>query len=468
MIPITTLRGRHVALFGLGGSGMTTAKALMAGGVRVDAWDDNEGRVEAALDDGIDCLDLRDADFERYAALVLAPGVPLTHPEPHWTVKMAEAAGVEVIGDVELFMREREAVCPEAAFVAITGTNGKSTTTALTAHILKQAGMDVQMGGNIGRPILDLDPLTEDRVYVIECSSYQIDLAPSLAPDVGVMLNLSPDHLDRHGSMENYASIKERLVRASRLAVVGVDDDTSSAMADRLEAAEVQVERISCKGAIAKGDGIFADGPQLFESFDGEQTELLSIQGHMSLRGAHNAQNTAAASAVALALGLSPEELAEGIASFPGLEHRLQPVATAGRVVFVNDSKGTNAEATAHALASFDRIYWIAGGRAKTGGITSLESYFPRIAKAYLIGEASQDFAQTLSGKAQVEECGDLETAVAAAAKDAATSDADECVVLLSPACASFDQFPSFEVRGQRFAELAAVAAANLTEPGGH
>ncbi|WP_102866895.1 UDP-N-acetylmuramoyl-L-alanine--D-glutamate ligase [Pseudovibrio exalbescens] len=468
MIPVTTFKDRHVALFGLGGSGLLTAKALMAGGARVDAWDDNESRVEMALDEGIDALDLRDADFERYAALILAPGVPLTHPEPHWTVQMAQAAGIEIIGDVELFVRQREASCPEAPFVAITGTNGKSTTTALTAHVLRQAGFDVQMGGNIGRPVLDLDEFDPDRVYVVECSSYQIDLAPSLAPDVGLMLNLSPDHLDRHGTMDNYSAIKERLVRASRLAIIGVDDEPSRAMAKRLETAGVPVERISSKGSLVDGPGIFAEGGRLIELFDDERADLVDLLGHMSLRGAHNAQNAAAACAAALALGLSVEELQEGMDTFPGLEHRLQPVARAGEVVFINDSKGTNAEATGNALASFERIFWIAGGREKAGGITSLKSYFPRIAKAYLIGEASSSFASTLQeNQVAFEECGNLETAVQAAARDAVAASTGERVVLLSPACASFDQFPSFEVRGQRFTELAAVAANNLSEQGG-
>ncbi|MTI19142.1 UDP-N-acetylmuramoyl-L-alanine--D-glutamate ligase [Rhodobacteraceae bacterium RKSG542] len=464
MIPITIFKGREVALFGLGGSGMATAKALVAGGARVDVWDDSTARVDAALDAGLDAIDLRDVDFSRYAALVVAPGVPLTHPEPHWSVKMAHEAGVEVIGDVELFVREREQGCPECAFVAITGTNGKSTTTALISHLLSQAGMDVQMGGNIGRPILDLDAMDEDKVYVIECSSYQIDLAPSLAPDVGVLLNLTPDHLDRHGDMESYAAIKERLVRGSRLAVVGVDDSYCAEIAERLVGEDVPVDRISVTSFV--DDGVYAVGTKLFESVDGESEEVADLEGCLSLRGSHNAQNAAAAVSVAAALGLEREEIIAGLKSFPGLAHRQKLVARAGNVLFVNDSKGTNADATAYALASYDRIYWIAGGRPKIGGISSLKSYAPKIAKAYFIGEAAQEFAESFQGLTETMVFVGLDEAVAAAAHDAGRDNSGEVAVLLSPACASFDQYPSFEVRGEAFEALARVCAENLSGQG--
>ncbi|WP_310619085.1 UDP-N-acetylmuramoyl-L-alanine--D-glutamate ligase [Flexibacterium corallicola] len=449
MIPITIFKGREVALFGLGGSGLATAKALQAGGARVDVWDDSLERVDAALDAGLDAIDLHDADFSRYAAVVVAPGVPLTHPEPHWVVKAAKAEGVDVIGDIELFNLEREAVCPEAAFVAITGTNGKSTTTALIAHILQSAGMDVQMGGNIGRPVLDLDPFSEDRVYVVECSSYQIDLAPSLTPDVGILLNLSPDHLDRHGTLENYAAIKERLVKGSRLAVVGVDDELCAAIAGRLEEKDAAVERISCINTVK--NGVYAQGSALFESVEGESLEAAELAGILSLRGSHNAQNAAAALSTAAALGLGMEEIQEGLKSFPGLAHRLKLVGQHGHVLFVNDSKATNAEATAHALASFDRIYWLAGGRQKSGGIESLREYFPKVAKAYFFGEAADDFAKTVEGQMDCQTFGGLDEAVTAASREAATDKCVEVAVLLSPACASFDQYANFEIRGDAF-----------------
>src|SRR5215210_3166167 len=245
MTPVTSFADKTVALFGLGGSGLATALALRAGGAGVMACDDDPARMATAAQKGIETGDLRTADWSRFAALILSPGVPLTHPEPHWSAQLAKDAGVEVIGDIELFCREREKIAPDAPFVAITGTNGKSTTTALIAHILREAGRDVQMGGNIGTAILSLEPPAEDRVHVVECSSFQIDLAPSLAPTVGVLLNVSPDHLDRHGTMENYAAIKERLVVNAGTAVVGVDDPRSEAIAKRREERSGHLIRIS-------------------------------------------------------------------------------------------------------------------------------------------------------------------------------------------------------------------------------
>ena len=459
MIPIRHLAGKEVALFGLGGSGLLTARALEAGGARVDVWDDNAASVAAAEEQGLAAIDLHDVDMTRYAALIVAPGVPLTHPVPHWSVVRAQDAGIPVIGDIELFVNEREAVCPEAPFVAITGTNGKSTTTALISHILKDCGMDVQMGGNIGRPVLDLEEFSEDRVYVIEVSSYQIDLAPSLAPDIGVMMNLSPDHLDRHGSMAHYASIKERLVKGARLAVVGVDDEYSAAIAQRRVESGEPIELISCQEPVEFG--VYAADGKVIEVFDEEQVVVADLSSSNTLRGSHNGQNAAAAVAVCAALGLELDEISGALATFPGLAHRLKLVAEAGKVLFVNDSKATNAEAAAHALAAFDRIYWIAGGRAKAGGISSLKAYFPKIAKAYLIGEAADDFKQELAGSVEAHTFGSLDLAVEAAAQDAARDKSKEAVVLLSPACASFDQFRSFEVRGDAF-ESAAVAAAKM------
>ncbi len=450
MIPARTFKDKKVALFGLGGSGLVTARALVAGGADIVCFDDSPAQVERAKAEGIPVADLRESDWSGFSVLVLAPGVPLTHPVPHWSVGRARAQGIPIIGDVEIFCRERASVAPDAPLVAITGTNGKSTTTALVAHLLAAAGRDVQMGGNIGVAILDLAPLQSGRTYVIECSSYQIDLAPSLKPTVGVLLNLSPDHLDRHGTMENYAAIKERLVAACGTAVVGVEDRLSAAIADRVEAAGTRVRRVSARFPVV--DGVYAQGTRLFCAENGAQSPVAEIGGIDSLRGAHNAQNAAAAVAACLTLGISAERIAAGLRSFPGLAHRMQIVGRAGKVLFVNDSKATNADAAARALASFGRIYWIAGGKAKAGGITSLHEYFPRIAKAYLIGEAAAEFAATLGTAVAHEICGTLEAAVAAAARDAAADDHAEPVVLLSPACASFDQFANFEVRGEAFA----------------
>ncbi|MDQ0510229.1 UDP-N-acetylmuramoyl-L-alanine--D-glutamate ligase [Ancylobacter amanitiformis] len=460
MIPVSSFHDRTVALFGLGGSGLATARALIAGGAKVMAWDDSPASVEAAASEGIPTGDLARLDWSGIGALVLAPGVPLTHPEPHWSVRLARAAGVEVIGDIELFCRERRLAVRRPALAAITGTNGKSTTTALLAHLLRVGGRDAQIGGNFGPAILGLEPPKTGRVYVIECSSYQIDLAPSLDPAVGILLNLSPDHLDRHGSMEHYAQVKERLVagvEAGGTAVIGVDDAWCRAIADRMERAGRQVVRLSVLEELA--DGIFLDGTDLVVAAGGVRVFTLPLAGIGSLRGAHNAQNAAAAFAAARALGLAPEVIATGIRSFPGLAHRMEQVRTIGNVLFVNDSKATNADAAERALVSFEDIFWIAGGKPKAGGIEPLRPYFPGVKKAYLIGVAAEEFAATLGAEVPFEMCGTLDVAVASAARDAAASGLAHPVVLLSPACASFDQFRNFELRGDAFRALVSSLA---------
>ena len=449
MIPVTTLAGKKVALFGLGGSGLATARALVAGGAEVTAWDDNPDSVAKAGAEGIATADLHGIDWAAQSPFVLSPGVPLTHPKPHWTVDLARAAGVDIVGDVELFVRERRAHAPDSPFIAITGTNGKSTTTALIAHILKSSGRDTQLGGNIGTAVLTLDPPKAQRFYVVECSSYQIDLAPTLNPSAGILLNLTPDHLDRHGTMQHYADVKERLVAGSDTAIVGVDDSYCEMIADRVERAGTKVVRISRRQPLA--DGIYAEGTRLIQASGGAALPLADLDGIPTLRGSHNAQNAAAAVAACLAVGVSADEIRAGLASFPGLKHRMQPVGRRGHAVFVNDSKATNADAAAPALSSYDRIYWIAGGLPKAGGITTLAPFFPRIAKAYLIGEAAAEFAATLGEAVPYEISGTLERAVAHAAADAERDEAAASAVMLSPACASFDQYKNFEVRGDAF-----------------
>ena len=455
MIPITSFAGKAVAVFGLGGSGLASCEALKAGGADVVACDDSIDRMVEATRAGFITADLRTVSWRNFAALVLTPGVPLTHPQPHWTVLAARQAGVEVIGDIELFCRERRRHAPNAPFVAITGTNGKSTTTALIAHLMREAGHDVQMGGNIGTAILSLQPPRAGRVHVIEMSSYQIDLCPSLDPSVGILLNVSEDHLDRHGTIDHYAAVKERLVAGVQpggAAIVGVDDGWCRAVADRLDQAGKPVVRVSVKQPLA--DGMYVEHDTIVRAAGGARTEIARIGGIGSLRGVHNAQNATCAAAAVLALGVRGDVLQKGLRSFPGLAHRMEQTGRRGNVLFVNDSKGTNADATARALASFGDIFWIAGGKPKTGGITSLSEFFPRIRKAYLIGAAAQEFAATLEGKVPYEISETLEVAVPNAARDAEAAGLPDAVVLLSPACASFDQFPNFEVRGVRFGEL--------------
>jgi UDP-N-acetylmuramoylalanine--D-glutamate ligase len=447
--PITTFTGRKVAVFGLGGSGLVSCSALLAGGADVIAFDDDAASVAKANAAGIPTADLRSVDWSRIVALVLAPGVPLTHPEPHWVVVLAKAAGVEIIGDVELFGRERAARAPDAPFVAITGTNGKSTTTALTAHILRSAGRDVQMGGNIGVAILSLQPPARERVHVIEVSSYQIDLAPTLKPTIGMLLNVTPDHLDRHGAMQNYAAIKERAVTDADVAVIAVDDAYARAIAERREKTGRPTSLVSAETNLDRG--FFMDGSCIMRGSE----RIADLAGIRTLRGQHNAQNAAAAVAAALALGLPVGAIQRGLSTFPGLPHRLEEVGRKGKVLFVNDSKATNADSADKALSSFPGdIFWILGGQAKEGGITSLTRFFPKIAKAYLIGEASDGFAAVLEGLAPYVRCGTLDVATATAAADAAASSAAEPIVLLSPACASFDQYRNFEIRGDHFRKL--------------
>jgi UDP-N-acetylmuramoylalanine--D-glutamate ligase len=453
MIPVSIFKGKSVALFGLGGSGLATAEALSLGGAVVTAWDDNPESVRKASEKGIGTADLRGVDWAGFAAFILSPGVPLTHPKPHWTVDLAHAAGVEIIGDVELFVRERRSLAPSCPFIAITGTNGKSTTTALIAHILRASGRDTQLGGNIGTAVLTLDPPREDRFYVVECSSYQIDLAPTIDPSAGILLNLTPDHLDRHGTMQHYADVKERLVAGSRVAVIGDDDSYCRLISERVERAGVATVRISRQHALASG--IYADGSRILRATGDTVAEIADLTGIQTLRGSHNAQNACAAIAACLAVGLDEAEIRAGLKSFPGLKHRMQPVARRGDVVFVNDSKATNAEAAAPALSSYEKIYWIAGGLPKEGGINALRPLFSRIAKAYLIGEAAPQFAATLGNDVAYEISGTLENAVRRAAEDAERDVGG--VVMLSPACASFDQFKNFEVRGDRFVALAAA-----------
>jgi UDP-N-acetylmuramoylalanine--D-glutamate ligase len=459
MIPITVFAGRKVAIFGLGKSGLLSAGALIKGDAEVIVYDDNETMRSEAASAGLTVQNLHEADWSGIAALVLAPGVPLTHPTPHWTVQLAHKAQVEVIGDIELFCRERAKSGAHCPLIAITGTNGKSTTTALTAHLVEAAGRDAQMGGNIGVPVLALEPFAANRVYVLEVSSYQIDLAPSLRATVAILLNVTEDHLDRHGTMENYAALKTLLpasVEQGGTAVIAVDDRWTRSGADRIERAGRTVVRVSVEGPLR--DGYYADGTRIMQASGGKAHPVAQLAGIGSLRGRHNAQNAACATAACVAIGIDLTTVQKGLVSFPGLAHRMQQVGRKatdlGSILYVNDSKATNADSAAKALGSFQDIFWIAGGKPKTGGIVSLAEFFPRVRKAYLIGEAAEDFARTLDGKVDYEIAGVMSAAVDAATRDAEAAGLKEAVVLLSPACASFDQYPNFEIRGKAFIDL--------------
>jgi UDP-N-acetylmuramoylalanine--D-glutamate ligase len=453
MIVVGGFEGKRVAVFGLGRSGLTAARALAAGGAVPILWDENERSRATAAQEGFVVEDLQARDWSDLEALVLSPGVPLTHPTPHWTVVKAKAAGVPVIGDIELFARAAAAAPAHRRprTVAITGTNGKSTTTALIGWILKRAGVDARIGGNIGVGVLDLPDMHAGAVYVLEVSSYQLDLVQSFAPDAAVLTNISPDHLDRHGGMEGYVAAKRRLfanLGPDATAVVGVDDTWCQSICTEILAKRWRVTPISSGRAV--GRGVYALDGVLYDATGSSAIEVADLTRARSLPGRHNGQNAAAAYGAVRALGLSVEDAVDGLMTFPGLAHRMEEVGRLGPVRFINDSKATNTDAARQALSSYPKVRWIAGGRAKDGGIEALADLFPRVERAYLIGEAAEAFSATLGDHTPWTISGDMTTAVTQAYADAAAS-GEEAVVLLSPACASFDQYSDFEQRGEAF-----------------
>tara|TARA_R110002110_G_scaffold3104_3_gene15856 strand:+ start:11281 stop:12690 length:1410 start_codon:yes stop_codon:yes gene_type:complete len=453
MIAVTGFKRRNVAVLGLGKSGLATVRALEAGGATVFAWDDADAKRAEAERMGVTLTDAEGWDWTTLAALVLSPGIPLTHPEPHRAVTKARAHDVEVIGDIEIFQRALAASGTGAKLVAVTGTNGKSTTTALIGHMVRRCGGDVRVGGNIGKAVLELDAPTPASIYVVEVSSYQIDLAPGLAPDVGILLNITPDHIDRHGTVEHYAEVKGRLLARQGekdTAVIGVDEPRTREICIRECGRRMEtVMPVSVGKTISRG--IYALDGVLYDSTGMKTVKAGDLREIKTLAGAHNWQNAAAAYATGRALGYPRERIFAAFESFPGLAHRMEIVGEANGVRFVNDSKATNADAASKALATFSNVYWIAGGKAKEGGIETLAPWFSHIRRAYLIGEAAHDFAATLKDKVEAIHCGTLDRAVEAATRDAMADESGMRVVLLSPACASFDQFVNFEERGNAF-----------------
>ncbi len=435
-------RGRPVVVLGLAKSGLAAARALLAGGTHVLAWDDDPARREMAQRAEVPVSEPAECDWGVIAALVPSPGVPLDHP----MLTAARRASTEIVGDAELLWRAAQA----PRYVGVTGTNGKSTTTALIGHILARAKRPVQVGGNLGTPALALETLWAEGTYVLEMSSFQLDLTARLSFDVAVLLNIAPDHLERHGSMDRYIAAKRKIFRSGRLAtaIVGVDDADSRLI---LEAVDAQGITETVPVAIGRPlpDGVAVLDGTLFE----RGAAVCDLTDAAALTGAHNWQNAAAAFAAARACGLDREPIAEALQDFPGLPHRMERIACIDGVAFVNDSKATNAEATARALACHESIYWIAGGRPKAGGIAALEPHLTHVVHAFLIGEAEAEFAADLEGHLPCTRCGDLGSAVSEAARRAQADGRPGAVVLLSPACASFDQFVDFEARGEAFRE---------------
>ena len=442
MTPFAQMR---VAVVGLGKAGLPAARRLRDWGAAVTCWDDGEAARAEATAQGLPVAD--PAQGFEFDALLLSPGIPHLLPRVHPAAAAARAAGAPILADVEFLFRAVRAAGSKARFVGITGTNGKSTTTALLAHLLARAGVPVEVGGNLGPAALDMRILGDDGVYVLEMSSYMLERIADLRFNVAAMLNLSPDHLDRHGDMAGYRAAKARIfARQSRedVAVLGQDDEATAGLGAQLAARLVPIS-----GTAPQTGGVWAEGPLLRD----DHGIIADLAACPTLPGAHNAQNAAAASAMALALGLPRTALAAGLASYPGLPHRQELVGRIGAVRFVNDSKATNADSAARALSSYDRILWIAGGTGKEGGITPLAEYFPRIAEAFLIGRDASEFAATLAAHGVAHRlCGTLAEAVPAAAEAARRGAAD--VVLLSPAAASWDQFTGFDARGDAFRTL--------------
>jgi UDP-N-acetylmuramoylalanine--D-glutamate ligase len=448
--PATLFAGKRFAVLGLGRNGLPAARALAAMGADVVAWDDNiTARVDAS---DVALRDLRSDDFA-FDGLVMSPGIPHTLPTPHPVAARARCWGVPILSDAELLFRAVREAGSHARFVGITGTNGKSTTTALLAHILAGAGRKVAAGGNLGPASLALKLLPDSGTYVLEMSSYMLERIATLRFDAAAMLNLSADHLDRHGDMAGYVAAKRAIFdrqAAEDIALVGIDDAGSREMAEWLRGRPARVITVSGH----QSADVWAERGRLRDA-DGV---ILDMKEAPALPGAHNAQNAAAAAALATASGVSRADIARGLRSFPGLPHRQQRVATIGGIDFVNDSKATNADAASRAVGCYDRLVWIAGGIAKEGGIESLAPLFPRIARAVLIGRDAAVLAATLAAHGVKHEvAGTLDAAVPAA--HAAARAAGAPVVLLSPACASFDQFSGFDARGDRFAALVSQLA---------
>ncbi|HET7409545.1 MAG TPA: UDP-N-acetylmuramoyl-L-alanine--D-glutamate ligase [Paracoccaceae bacterium] len=450
MIPVHAYEGQRVGVLGLGRSGLAAARALAAGGATPVCWDDGEAARAGAAE--FEVADIaREREAAGLAALIVSPGVPHLYPEPHSAVARAWANGIPVDNDVGLFFGALADLEPDddpaPKVIAVTGSNGKSTTTALIHHVLKSAGRRTQMGGNIGRGVLDLDPPRASEVMVLELSSYQTELARTLAPDVAVFLNLSPDHLDRHGGMGGYFAAKKRLfeIGAPEHAVIGIDEAEGRFLASICDDPVLISTTQRPRG---EARSVFMNRHHLTE-WRGKQIAVFDMQQAPALLGRHNHQNACAAWAACRAVGIAPRQIEEALASFPGLPHRMERIGLGRGVTFVNDSKATNADAAEKAIASYDRIRWIAGGKPKAGGIEPLRPLFPRIAGAYLIGEAAEEFARTL-GDTPHRLCGTLDAAVSAAVADAQPGE----TVLLSPACASFDQFTDFEARGEAFRAL--------------
>lgn len=440
-----TLEYKSVAVFGLGLSGLSCVRALINAKINVVAWDDNQDNCDKAQAYGAIIEDLTKSNLTAYDFLILAPGVPYTY-EPHVVVLNAQKYNLEIIGDLELLYRSK----PSFKTIGITGTNGKSTTTALMKHVLNECGIKADMGGNIGKAVMDLDVGKDIEVLVLEISSYQMDLCPSYRPDISILLNITPDHLDRHGSMEAYVEAKARIMEGEGTLLIGVDDDYTLKLFNHAFCeGKRKIIPISVQDKAI--EGFYVEKNILKKNAQGQDIEIGSLDNLETLRGLHNQQNATFVYVAAKELGLQDKDILQTFKTYPGLPHRQYLVTKIKNVSYINDSKATNAEAAAKALSSYDNIFWIIGGRPKKGGLQGLEIFKNKIIKSYVIGEATDDFSAWLTkNNFDFESCGTLDKAVIVASKQAQDYEG-EAVVLLSPACASWDQFLSFEKRGDAF-----------------
>lgn len=453
MIKVPELAGKSVAIMGLGRSGKAAAKALKQSGAEVWAWDDDERKRESLTNFNI--IDLANTDLKGIRALILSPGIPHTHPKPHPVAIRARDAGVDIISDIEILVRAQR----NASYIAVTGTNGKSTTTALISHILEKNGVPIQVGGNIGVPALELNPVDQQGFYVLEISSYQLELTRSANFDISVLINISEDHLDRHGGLDGYIESKKMIFQGHRggsSAVIGIDDNICAEMFQKLkEKGRRKVVPIS--GCRKCPNGVYVLNDLLYDDLEGKCQPIFPLSQIGALTGVHNAQNVAAAYSASRIAGLASQDIIEAVKTFESLPHRQEITAIINGIRYINDSKATNPEATARALACYDAIYWIGGGLENRNSLESIVPYLSRIRRAFLIGESARRMAVEFGDSLSPKLCKNLASAIISAHAEAVKERRRGAVVLLSPACASFDQFENFEERGKEFCRLVAA-----------
>ncbi len=450
MLNLRNLQGNNYIVVGLGLSGLSSCEALLNAGAQTVAWDDYEDNRRVAEAKGITIVDPLKISWENITALILSPGIPHEFPKPHPIAEYAISQNVPVICDIELLLQSQTG----STLIGITGTNGKSTTTALVGHLLKSLNRPVEIGGNIGIPVCNLPSLGTNGIYVLEFSSYHLERVPSLNLDIAVLTNITPDHLQRHGGMKGYIEAKKKIFNTTnnaQIALISIDDDYSKTMAQEIKSRHQQrVISISTQRWV--DEGIYLQEGWLYDNAFESDKKMFNLKEIHSLRGQHNWQNILHAYAVARASSVSPDKIFEDLQTFKSLPHRLENIGHIGSIEFINDSKATNAESTYHALTACDDIYWILGGVAKETELQGLDPFFPKIHRAFTIGQATDRFATLLEGKIPVTRCYDLSHAVNTAFKDA--QQLDKGTILLSPACASVDQFKNFEARGDAFRKM--------------